>query len=205
MADKIVISAEVRTEFGKGAARQARRADKVPAVVYGHGDEPRHVLLPGHETMLAVRNPNALITLDIEGDKQTVIPKDIQRDPIKRFVEHLDLLAVRKGEKIVVEVPVEVTGEPAQGMEYFLDQPTVAVEADALNLPESVTVDITGREENVLPEHLTLPEGATLALTDLESPVVTITEPQEQDVESDAETTEEEAAAEGDGDGDSAE
>lgn len=200
MADKIVISAEVRTEFGKGAARQARRADKVPAVVYGHGDEPRHVLLPGHETMLAVRNPNALITLDIEGDKQTVIPKDIQRDPIKRFVEHLDLLAVRKGEKIVVEVPVEVTGEPAQGMEYFLDQPTVAVEADALNLPEFVTVDITGREENVLPEHLTLPEGTTLALTDLESPVVTITEPQEQDVESDAEATEEEAAEEGDGD-----
>lgn len=200
MADKIVISAEVRTEFGKGAARQARRADKVPAVVYGHGDEPRHVLLPGHETMLAVRNPNALITLDIEGDKQTVIPKDIQRDPIKRFVEHLDLLAVRKGEKIVVEVPVEVIGEPAQGMEYFLDQPTVAVEADALNLPESVTVDITGREDNVLPEHLTLPEGATLALTDLESPVVTITEPQEQDVESDTEATEEEAAEEGDGD-----
>lgn len=200
MADKIVISAEVRTEFGKGAARQARRADKVPAVVYGHGDEPRHVLLPGHETMLAVRNPNALITLDIEGDKQTVIPKDIQRDPIKRFVEHLDLLAVRKGEKIVVEVPVEVIGEPAQGMEYFLDQPTVAVEADALNLPESVTVDITGREDNVLPEHLTLPEGTTLALTDLESPVVTITEPQEQDVESDAEATEEEAAAEGGGD-----
>lgn len=200
MADKIVISAEVRTEFGKGAARQARRADKVPAVIYGHGDEPRHVLLPGHETMLAVRNPNALITLDIEGDKQTVIPKDIQRDPIKRFVEHVDLLAVRKGEKIVVEVPVEVTGEPASGMEYFLDQPTVAVEADALNLPESVTVDITGREENVLPEHLTLPEGTTLALTDLESPVVTITEPQEQDVESDAEATEEEAAEEGDGD-----
>lgn len=200
MADKIVISAEVRTEFGKGAARQARRADKVPAVIYGHGDEPRHVLLPGHETMLAVRNPNALITLDIEGDKQTVIPKDIQRDPIKRFVEHLDLLAVRKGEKIVVEVPVEVIGEPAQGMEYFLDQPTVAVEADALNLPESVTVDITGREDNVLPEHLTLPEGTTLAVTDLESPVVTITEPQEQDVESDAEATEEEAAAEGDGD-----
>ncbi|GAA4916505.1 50S ribosomal protein L25/general stress protein Ctc [Nesterenkonia rhizosphaerae] len=197
MADKIVISAEVRTEFGKGAARQARRADKVPAVIYGHGDEPRHVLLPGHETMLAVRNPNALITLDIEGDKQTVIPKDIQRDPIKRFVEHLDLLAVRKGEKIVVEVPVEVTGEPAQGMEYFLDQPTVAVEADALNLPESVTVDITGREENVLPEHLTLPQGTELALTDLESPVVTITEPQDQDVESDAEATEEEAAAEG--------
>ncbi|WP_022873572.1 50S ribosomal protein L25/general stress protein Ctc [Nesterenkonia alba] len=185
MADKLLIRAEVRTEFGKGAARRARRADKIPAVIYGHGDDPRHVLLPGHETALAVRNPNALITLDIEGDEQMVVPKDIQRDVIRGFVDHLDLLAVRKGEKIVVDVPVEVIGEPANGYEYFLEQPTVPVEADATALPESITVDITDRDENALPEHLSLPAGSELALADLESPIVSIYEPQEQDLEED--------------------
>ncbi|TLP76821.1 50S ribosomal protein L25/general stress protein Ctc [Nesterenkonia sphaerica] len=198
MADKILISAEVRTEFGKGAARRARRADQIPAVIYGHGDDPRHVVLPGHETALAVRNPNALITLDIEGDEAMVVPKDIQRDPIKPFIVHMDLLAVRKGEKIVVDVPVEVIGEPAEGFEFILDQPTVPVEADALNLPESVSIDITGRDENALPESLILPEGAELALADLESPIVSIHEPQEQPLEDeDAETEAGEEDAEG--------
>lgn len=192
MADKILISAETRTEFGKGSARRARRADLIPAVIYGHGEDPRHVVLPGHQTSLAVRNPNALITLNIEGDEQLVVPKDIQRDPIKPFIVHLDLLAVRKGEKIVVDVPVEVVGEPAQGFEYMLDEPTVPVEADALNLPDSITVDIEGRDENALPEHLILPEGSELALADLESPIVSIYEPQEQPLES-----EEDEAAEG--------
>ncbi|GFZ92876.1 50S ribosomal protein L25/general stress protein Ctc [Nesterenkonia alkaliphila] len=191
MADKIQISAETRTEFGKGSARRARREDKIPAVIYGHGDDPRHVLLPGHETALAVRNPNALITLDIEGDEQMVVPKDIQRDPIKPWIVHLDLLAVRKGEKIVVDVPVEVIGEPADGYEYMLDQPSVPVEADALSLPDSVSIDITGRNENALPDALILPEGTELALGDLESPVVSIYEPQEQPLEDeDAEAAE---------------
>ncbi|WP_300343887.1 50S ribosomal protein L25/general stress protein Ctc [Nesterenkonia sp.] len=202
MADKIQISAETRTEFGKGSARRARRADKIPAVIYGHGDDPRHVLLPGHETSLAVRNPNALITLDIEGEEQLVVPKDIQRDPIKPFIVHLDLLAVRKGEKIVVDVPVEVVGEPATGFEYMLDQPTVPVEADALNLPESISIDITDRDENALPDALILPEGAELALTDLESPIVSIYEPQEQpleDEDAEAEAEGEEAAEEAEG------
>lgn len=191
MADKIQISAETRTEFGKGSARRARREDKIPAVIYGHGEDPRHVLLPGHETALAVRNPNALITLDIEGDEQMVVPKDIQRDPIKPWIVHLDLLAVRKGEKIVVDVPVEVIGEPADGYEYMLDQPSVPVEADALSLPDSVSIDITGRNENALPDALILPEGTELALGDLESPVVSIYEPQEQPLEDeDAEAAE---------------
>lgn len=183
MADKIKITAETRTEFGKGSARRARREDKIPAVIYGHGEDPRHVLLPGHETALAVRNPNALLTLDIEGDEQMVVPKDIQRDPIKPWIVHIDLLSVRKGEKIVVDVPVEVIGEPAQGLEFMLDQPTVAVEADALDLPESITIDITDLEENALPDALVLPKGAELALTDLESPIVSIYEPQEQEIE----------------------
>lgn len=197
MADKILISAETRTEFGKGSARRARRADLIPAVIYGHGDDPRHVLLPGHQTSLAVRNPNALITLDIEGDQQLVVPKDIQRDPIKPFIVHLDLLSVRKGEKIVVDVPVEVTGEPANGFEYMLDQPTVPVEADALNLPDSVTIDIEGRDENALPEHLILPEGSELALADLESPIVSIYEPQEQDLETEEDEAVEDEESEG--------
>lgn len=182
MSDDIVIPAETRTEFGKGASRKARRESKIPAVIYGHGDDPRHVLLPSHQTTLAVRNPNALITLDIEGEDQLVVPKDIQRDAIKRTVDHLDLLAVRKGEKIVVDVSVEVTGEPAAGFEYILDQATVSVEAEATDLPESIVVDITDRDENALPEHLQLPVGVTLALTDLESPIVSIYEPVEQDL-----------------------
>ncbi|MGO1522330.1 MAG: 50S ribosomal protein L25/general stress protein Ctc [Nesterenkonia sp.] len=196
MADKIRIHAETRTEFGKGSSRRVRRANLIPAVIYGHGDDPRHVVLPGHQTSLAVRNPNALITLDIEGEDQMVVPKDIQRDPLKPFIVHMDLLAVRRGEKIVVDVPVEVTGEPAVGFEYMLDTPTVPVEADALNLPEHIDIDITDLEENALPDALILPKGAELALSDMESPIVSIYEPQEQDVEEDAEEAEEPAAEE---------
>ncbi|GAA1102303.1 50S ribosomal protein L25/general stress protein Ctc [Nesterenkonia jeotgali] len=194
MADKIVIPATKRTEFGKGAARKARREDLIPAVVYGHGEDPIHVVLPGHQTHLAVRNPNALITLDIEGTEQMVIPKAIQRDIIKRSIDHMDLLTVRRGEKVVVDVYVEVTGEPAVGFEWILEQATVSVEAEATHLPEHVTVDITDRDENALPEHIELPKGVTLAMTDLESPVVSIHEPVEQDLGDEEETTEEEAA-----------
>lgn len=194
MADKIVIPATKRTEFGKGAARKTRRADQIPAVVYGHGEDPIHVVLPGHQTHLAVRNPNALITLDIEGSEQLVIPKAIQRDIIKRSIDHMDLLTVRRGEKVVVDVYVEVTGEPAIGFEWILEQATVSVEAEATHLPEHVTVDITDRDENALPEHITLPKGVTLALSDMESPVVSIHEPVEQDLGDEEETVEGEAA-----------
>ncbi|PRZ18230.1 50S ribosomal protein L25/general stress protein Ctc [Nesterenkonia sandarakina] len=193
MADKIVIPATKRTEFGKGAARKARRDDLIPAVVYGHGEDPIHVVLPGHQTHLAVRNPNALITLDIEGTEQMVIPKAIQRDIIKRSIDHMDLLTVRRGEKVTVDVYVEVTGEPAVGFEWILEQNTVSVEAEATHLPEHVTIDITDRDENALPEHIQLPEGVTLALTDLESPVVSIHEPVEQDLGDKDEATEGEA------------
>lgn len=193
MADKIVIPATKRTEFGKGAARKARRDDLIPAVVYGHGEDPIHVVLPGHQTHLAVRNPNALITLDIEGTEQMVIPKAIQRDIIKRSIDHMDLLTVRRGEKVTVDVYVEVTGEPAVGFEWILEQNTVSVEAEATHLPEHVTIDITDRDENALPEHIQLPEGVTLALTDLESPVVSIHEPVEQDLGDEDEATEGEA------------
>lgn len=194
MADKIVIPATKRAEFGKGAARKARRDDLIPAVVYGHGEDPIHVVLPGHQTHLAVRNPNALITLDIEGTEQMVIPKAIQRDIIKRSIDHMDLLTVRRGEKVIVDVYVEVTGEPAVGFEWILEQNTVSVEAEATHLPEHVTVDITDRDENALPEHIALPKGVTLAMTDLESPIVSIHEPVEQDLGDEEEATEDEAA-----------
>jgi large subunit ribosomal protein L25 len=199
MADKIVLPATKRTDFGKGAARQARRAGQIPGVIYGHGEAPLHILLPNHETTLAVRNPNALLTLDVEGKNHLVLPKEIQRAAIKRDVEHLDLITVRRGEKVVVDAPVEVIGEPAPGFEYILDQATVSVEAEATDIPESIVVDITDRDENALPEHLSLPAGVALALTDLESPIVSIHEPEVQDLGEDEaeEGSEEGESAEG--------
>ena len=110
MSEELKISAEKRTEFGKGAARRIRRADKVPAVLYGHGTDPVHLSLPGHETLLALRHTNAVLTLDVEGEKQLALAKDVQRDPIRRFIEHVDLVIVRKGEKVVVDVTVHVEG-----------------------------------------------------------------------------------------------
>ncbi|HEU5044119.1 MAG TPA: 50S ribosomal protein L25, partial [Nocardioidaceae bacterium] len=108
------IQAEPRTEFGKGAARRIRRADKVPAVLYGHGTPPVHITLPGHETMLALKHGgvNALLTIVVEGKSQLALPKQVQRDPIKGFLEHLDLIVVKRGEKVTVEVPVHVVGDP---------------------------------------------------------------------------------------------
>lgn len=200
MSDKIIIQAHLRDGFGKGAARRARREGYIPAVVYGHGEDPQHLLLPKHETTLAVRNPNALITLDVEGKQQMVLPKDIQRDAIYRSVDHLDLLVVRRGEKVVVDVHVEVIGEPAAGLAHLLDQPTVAVEAEATHLPESVSIDITERTEHALPELLQLPKGTTLAMSDLESPIVTIYEPAAQDLGEDEESDEDEDEAEAGGD-----
>lgn len=205
MSDKIVIQAHTREDFGKGAARRARREGWIPAVVYGHGAEPQHLLLPKHSTTLAVRNPNALITLDVEGKEQMVLPKDIQRDAIYRSVDHLDLIVVRRGEKVIVDVNVEVIGEPAAGLAYLLDQPTVSVEAEATHLPESVSIDITDRTEHALPELLQLPAGTTLALSDLESPIVTIYEPAAQDLGEDEESDEEETEAADESSGESSE
>ncbi|MDQ1604388.1 MAG: large subunit ribosomal protein, partial [Actinomycetota bacterium] len=108
---EVRIAAEPRSEFGKGAARRIRRAAKVPAVLYGHGSDPRHISLPGHELMLALKTANVLLTLDIEGDSELALPKDVQRDPIKGFLEHVDLVLVRRGEKVTVEIAVHVVGE----------------------------------------------------------------------------------------------
>src|SRR5690606_21714145 len=130
------LAAEIRTEFGKGFARRLRAAGKIPAVVYGHGTEPVHVALPGHETALIVRRANALIELDIDGRNQLVLVKDVQRDPVRQVVEHIDLIVVKRGEKMTVDVPVVVVGEPFSGTIANLDLATLTIEAEATNIPE---------------------------------------------------------------------
>ncbi|MGC5563952.1 50S ribosomal protein L25/general stress protein Ctc [Streptomyces sp. FR-108] len=164
---EVKIAAETRTEFGKGAARRIRRDNKVPAVVYGHGGDPVHVTLPGHELQLALRTANVLLTLDIEGKTQLAIPKAVQRDAIKGFLEHVDLLLVKSGEKVNVEVYVHTEGDLAPGafiLEHVLS--TLTVEAEATHIPESVTVSIEGLEAgaSILAKDIPLPEGTTLAI-----------------------------------------
>jgi large subunit ribosomal protein L25 len=163
---EVRIAAELRNEFGKGAARRVRRAGRVPAVVYGHGTDTRHVTLPGHELMMALKTSNALIRLDgLPGGNQLALPKAVQRDPIKGFIEHVDLLLVRRGEKVTVEVPIQVTGEIAPG--GLLDQQLVQVtlEAEATNIPQAIEVSVEGMEigESVHAAGLSLPRGVSLA------------------------------------------
>lgn len=193
--EQINLKAERREEFGKGASRRARREGKIPAVVYGHGTEPLHVLLPNRETMLAVRNPNALLNL-VNGDKELlVLPKDIQRDTLKDTLTHLDLLIVRKGEKVVVDVWVEIEGEVAPSTTYNLEEASVSVEADATNLPDAVVIDVSGREagQHIYAADVVPPAGSNLAMED-DHLIVTINEIEDQDLGDEPEA--EEAAAE---------
>ncbi|QMU72817.1 50S ribosomal protein L25/general stress protein Ctc [Streptacidiphilus sp. P02-A3a] len=164
---EIRLEAQPRNEFGKGAARRARREGLVPAVVYGHGTDPVHVNLPGHALMLALKTPNVLFTLAIEGKDEFVLPKAVQRDPIKRSLKHIDLLLVKRGEKVTVEIQINTEGELAPGgnlLEHILN--TLPLEAEATHLPESVTVSIQGLEagHSILAKDITLPKGATLAV-----------------------------------------
>jgi len=164
---EVSIAAEPRTEFGKGAARRTRRAGRVPAIIYGHGTDTRHITLPGHELMMALKTANVLIRLDgLPGGNQLALPKAVQRDPIKGSVQHVDLIMVRRGEKVTVEVPVHVTGEVFAG--GLLDQQLVqvAVEAEATNIPQRFDVDVDGMEigASVHAGDLSLPAGVTLAV-----------------------------------------
>ncbi len=173
------IQAESRTEFGKGAARRIRRENKVPAVVYGHGNEPQHVTLPGHDTMMALKRggANALLDLDIDGTSHLALTKQIQIDPIRRTLEHIDFVAVIKGEKVTVEVPVHLEGEAARGTLVVTDTSTIQLEAEATNIPEYISVSIEGLEAGtqILASELDLPEGSTLLL-DPETLIVNVTE-----------------------------
>ncbi|MGW7378841.1 50S ribosomal protein L25/general stress protein Ctc [Streptomyces sp. NPDC054794] len=167
---EVKISAETRTEFGKGAARRIRRDSKVPGVLYGHGSDPLHLTLPGHDLLLALRTPNVLISLDIDGkSNELAIPKSVQRDPIKGFLEHVDLQLVKRGEKVTVEIPVHAEGELAAGgnlLEHVLN--ALPVEAEATHIPEGLTVSVEGLEAgaSVLAKDITLPSGVTLAVDD---------------------------------------
>ena len=162
---EVRIEAELRTEFGKGAARRTRRAGRVPAVIYGHGAQARHLSLPEHELMLALKTPNALLRIEgLPGRSGLALPKAVQRDPIKGVIEHVDLIEVRRGEKVTVEIPVRVTGEIFPG--GLLDQQLVqiAVEAEATHIPDGVDVDVEGMQVGaaVHAKDLDLPEGTTL-------------------------------------------
>lgn len=194
---EVKISAETRSEFGKGAARRIRRDAKVPGVLYGHGSDPLHLTLPGHELLLALRTPNVLLSVDIDGKtNELAIPKSVQRDPIKGFLEHVDLLLVKRGEKVTVEIPVHTEGELAAGgnlLEHVLN--ALPVEAEATHIPESVTVSIEGLEAgaSVLAKDITLPKGTTLAV-DEDAVVLQVLAAQAE--EAGAESAEGEEAAE---------
>jgi large subunit ribosomal protein L25 len=190
------LAAELRTEFGKGYARRARMNNQIPAVIYGHGAEPIHVTLPAKATTLAVRTANALLSLDINGEGHLALVKDVQRDPVKQIIEHIDLLTVRQGEKVTVDVPVHVEGETAPGTVHNLELNVVSLEAEATHLPESVVVSIEGRGagEHIHASDLVLPKGSAL-LTDAEALVVNISEATATQEETEAAEAAEEAPA----------
>jgi len=163
---EVHIAAETRSEFGKGAARRTRREGRVPAVLYGHGTETRHLSLPGHALMLALKTPNVLLYLDrLSKGSEIALPKAVQRDPVRGFIEHVDLILVRRGEKVTVEIPVRLTGQIAAG-DGMLNQQLVQIplEADATNIPQGIDVDVTGMEvgQSVHASDLKLPPGITL-------------------------------------------
>ncbi|NLU80706.1 50S ribosomal protein L25/general stress protein Ctc [Micromonospora sp. HNM0581] len=176
---EVKISAEPRTEFGKGGARRTRRAGKVPAVLYGHGEKPKHIALPAREFAAAIRNggANQLLVLDIsDGTQALALPKSIQRDPVKDTFEHVDLLLVRRGEKVTVEVPIQLTGDAAPGTLIVHDHDTLTVTADATKVPDHLEASIEGAEpgSQVTAADVTLPAGVELA-ADPELTIATVT------------------------------
>lgn len=177
MSEKI--TAESRTEFGKGAARRIRRENKIPAVIYGHGNDPVHVTLPGHATMMALKHggANALLELEIDGKAQLALTKQVQVDPIRRVLEHIDFVAVVKGEKVTVDVPVHVIGEAGPDTLVVTENATVQLEAEATHIPEFIEVSVEGAPAGtqILASELDLPSGSTL-LVDAETLVVNVTE-----------------------------
>ena len=198
MAEKLNV--ETREDFGKGAARRLRVEGRVPAVLYGHGEAPIHLSLPGHETALAARNSNALLELSLaDGTSHLALIKEIQRHPLKRSLSHLDLITVRKGEKVEVEIPVVLTGEPVAPAAAFVDLQTLSLSVDALNVPEHVEGDVEGAEDGVqvFAGDVTLPEGSEL-VSDAELIVASVALPRvesedDETAEGSEETAEESA------------
>jgi large subunit ribosomal protein L25 len=200
MSEDLKITAETRTEFGKGAARRIRRDNKVPAVMYGHGNDPTHITLPGHDTMMALKHggTNALLYIDIEGKTHLALTKQIQADPIKGFLEHIDFVEVKKGEKVTVEIPVHVVGESKSDAMVVTDLNTVSVEAEATHIPEYIEVSVEDAEVGfqVFAKDLDLPSGSTL-LTDEDALVVNVVHaPTAEEIESELEEAEAEVGIE---------
>ncbi|ATG52309.1 50S ribosomal protein L25/general stress protein Ctc [Brachybacterium vulturis] len=177
MAEKLNV--ELRENFGKGASRRLRAESRIPAVLYGHGEAPLHLSLPGHDTALAARNPNALLELSLpDGATHLALIKEIQRHPLKRSLNHLDLITVRKGEKVEVEIPVILTGEPVAPAAAFVDLQTLTLLVDALHVPEQVEIDVEGTEDGfqVFAGDVTLPAGSEL-ISDVELLVASVALP----------------------------
>ena len=195
---EIKIQAEQRTEFGKGAARRIRRAGAVPAVLYGHGAAPAHITLPGHDLMLALKSANALLSVDIDGKSQLALPKQVQRDPIKGFIEHADLLLVRRGEKVTVNVPIHLVGEAEPDVLVVTETTELPVEAEATHIPGSIEVSIDGLEvgSQILAADLQLPEGVTLRVEDDHLIVNATAQPTAEQLEAEMAEAEAEAGVE---------
>jgi large subunit ribosomal protein L25 len=197
---EVKISAATRTEFGKGAARRIRRDDKIPAVLYTHGDSPLHLTLPGHDTMLALKHggANALLELDIDGKTQLGLTKQVQIDPITRHIEHVDFVLVKKGEKVTVDVPVHVVGDAAPETLVVTENALVSVEAEATHIPEFFEVSVEGAQvgTQILAREIDLPSGTTL-LSDEELLIVNVTQQiSEEALEAELEAAEAEAGIE---------
>lgn len=176
MSDAAKLVAEPRSSFGKGAARKIRRDKKVPAVMYGHGSTPIHITLDAHDAMMALKHTNALLTIVLGDDEHLALAKDVQRDAIKPIIEHIDLVIVKKGEKVTVDVPVHVEGEAMGGTVVTTDHNTLQLEVEATDIPEMLVVSVEGLEAGtqILAGQVELPAGATL-VTDAEALVVNVT------------------------------
>ncbi len=186
---EVRLTAEVRTEFGKGGARRTRRSGKIPAVIYGHGADPRHVSLPAREFAQAIRHGggNVLLTLTVDGKDELTIPKSVQRHPIRGDFEHVDLIAVRRGERVTIDVPLHVVGDIAPGAMLGQEHTTVQVEAEATHLPTGIEVSVEGLDvgSHITAGDLALPSGATL-VTDAETLLLNVTAaPTAEEIEAD--------------------
>jgi large subunit ribosomal protein L25 len=197
--DSNKVVAEPRDSFGKGAARKIRAVGKIPAVIYGHGAPPQHVTLPAHQIGLILRKANAVLELDISGKTQLALVKDVQKDPVLQIIEHLDLIVIRQGEKVQVEVAIHTSGESVVGTIVDIDAKTLNLEVEATHIPENVVIDVEGLEDGtqILAKDVVLPKGAVL-ISEPDVLVINVHTPQNVEVEETeteaAETASDEAA-----------